>query len=63
MSSLAGAVLFFNLPLGIVLSIAAVMIAAARVVVSVHYLSDVIAGLLLGGVVAVLVNVGLEIFF
>ncbi len=55
MSSLAGAILFFNLPLGIVLSIAAVMIAAARTLVGVHYLSDVVAGLLIGAVMAVLV--------
>ena len=63
MASLAASVLFFNLPLGIGLSLAALMIAAARVLVGVHYLSDVVAGLLLGGGVAVLVNAGLEAFF
>ncbi|HEY85894.1 MAG TPA: phosphatase PAP2 family protein [Chloroflexi bacterium] len=63
MASLAVAVLFFNPPLGIALSVAAVMIAAARVLVGVHYLSDVLVGLLLGAVMAVLVNAGLEMFY
>ncbi|HHJ06553.1 MAG TPA: phosphatase PAP2 family protein, partial [Anaerolineae bacterium] len=39
----------------------ALMIAAARVLVGVHYLGDVAAGLLLGGGVAVLVCIGLRV--
>ncbi len=62
MASLAVAVLFFNLPLGLALSALAVVVAFARVLVGVHFLSDVLAGLLLGAVMAALVNTGLEMF-
>jgi len=52
MSCLAVTLLFFNLPLGIGLSLLALLVAGARVLVGVHYLSDVLAGLLIGAATA-----------
>jgi len=63
MASLAVAVLFFNLPLGLALSALAMVVALARALVGLHYLSDVLVGLALGAIMAVLVNTGLEMFY
>ena len=52
MSCLAVTMLFFNLPLGLLLLLLAIMVAAARVVVGVHYLGDVIVGLIVGAATA-----------
>ncbi len=60
MASLAVAVLFFNVPLGLALSVLAVAVAFARVLVGVHYLGDVLIGLALGAVAATLVSIGLS---
>ena len=57
MSCLAVTVLYFSLPVGLLLLLLALLVAAARVLVTVHYLSDVIAGLVIGAVVAVAVAV------
>ena len=59
MASLATALIFFNLSLGLALSALALIVAFARVLVGVHYLGDVVAGLAIGGMVATLVSLGL----
>ena len=56
MSSLAGTILLLMLPLGIVLTILAFMVAIARVLISVHYVGDVTVGLLIGFVIGVSVG-------
>lgn len=48
MSALAGGVLLFNVPIGIALAALALLVAAARVVLGIHYLSDVLVGLTIG---------------
>jgi undecaprenyl-diphosphatase len=58
MSALAGAVLLFNLPLGLLLAGLALIIAAARVIIGIHYLGDVLVGLAIGGLVSLLVGMG-----
>ncbi len=55
MSALAGGILLFNLSIGIALAVLALSVAAARVVLGIHYLGDVLIGLLIGfGTVAAL---------
>ncbi len=56
MSTLAGTVLLFNLPLGAILTVIALMIAVARVVIGIHYVSDVVTGLTIGFAVAAIVG-------
>lgn len=62
MAALAVGVMFFNLPLGWSFIGLAVGVAVARVVVGIHYVSDVIAGLGLGALVAWTVRVMLLYF-
>jgi undecaprenyl-diphosphatase len=52
LAALAVSVMFFNLPLGWSFVGLAVGVAAARVAVGIHYISDVLVGLGLGALVA-----------
>lgn len=52
LAALAIGGLFFNVSLGWTLMLLAVSVALARVLVGVHYLSDILMGLALGGLVA-----------
>ncbi|MFQ5577690.1 MAG: phosphatase PAP2 family protein [Anaerolineae bacterium] len=56
MSTLAVAVLLFNWPLGLGLAALALVVAAARVAIGIHYLGDVLVGLAIGGGVAAAVG-------
>ena len=48
MSALAGGVLLFNAPIGVALTALALLVAAARVILGIHYLGDVLVGLSIG---------------
>lgn len=61
MSCLAATIFFYNRPLGLVFMVVAILVALARVQVRVHYLGDVLAGLLLGIVTAVSLMLGLDL--
>lgn len=54
-SCLAVSMLYFNLFLGLALLLIAFMVGAARVIVGVHYVGDVVVGLALGAVTAIAV--------
>lgn len=56
MSCLAIAVLLYTWPLGLALLALSFAIAAARVIIGVHYLGDVLVGLALGGIVSLAVG-------
>ncbi|OQY47478.1 MAG: hypothetical protein B6242_04985 [Anaerolineaceae bacterium 4572_78] len=51
-AAFATSIYFFNKPLGCLLGILAIIIALARVRIGIHYVADVIAGLILGAVIA-----------
>lgn len=53
-AAIAGTAWYVLPPLGAVLAVLGVLIAISRVVTGVHYISDVLAGLAFGGVIAVL---------
>jgi membrane-associated phospholipid phosphatase len=61
---LAMLILFRHRPFGVLLSIAAILVAASRVAAHVHHLQDVVAGLALGAAAAitatVLVNLAID---
>lgn len=52
MSCLAVTILFFSIPLGSIFLLLAPMVALARVLVGVHYISDVVMGLMIGAIIA-----------
>jgi len=61
MSALGGAVLFFSLPLGLLLLALSALIAAARVAIGIHFLGDVLIGWLIGVLCAVAVSLWLPL--
>ncbi len=56
MSALGGAVLFFHLPLGLLLLALSVLVATARVAIGIHFAGDVLVGWLIGMLIALLVG-------
>jgi membrane-associated phospholipid phosphatase len=56
LSCLAMTILPYNRTLGLALGLLALVVAAARVAIGVHYLSDVLVGLVVGVLVAVIIS-------
>lgn len=56
MSTLACSIILFNLWLGGILAILAILVALSRVIIAVHYVGDVTVGLLLGSAIGLTVG-------